>query len=249
MRLRRVLPRLVGLVRRHARHPWWRLRDYAYVLRWQVEGLLRRGGAEVYLFGPDTMPTVVLIPGVYESWQFLRPMADLLHRTGHRVHVLPRLGYNLAPVAASAALVGEYLVEHGLDDVVLVAHSKGGLIGKQAMLREDPDGRIRSMVAVNTPFAGSAYARWVPLPGLRAFVPTDTTLVALGRELAINARITSVFSHWDPHIPGGSRLEGARNVELSTPGHFRPLADPDLERVLLDSVAQATPPEVTHPEA
>ena len=238
-----LVRRAATLVRRHAKHPWWRIRDYAYVLRWQVEGLLRRGGAEVYLSGSGALPPVVLLPGVYESWQFLRPLADLLHRRGHRVHVLPGvLGYNLRPVPESAARVSRYLQTHDLHDVVVVAHSKGGLIGKQVMLADRPSataGRIRSMVAVNTPFAGSVYARWVPLPGLRAFVPTDLTLVALAAESEVNTRIVSVFSHWDPHIPAGSRLDGARNVELATPGHFRPLADPELERVLLDVMRTA----------
>ena len=66
--------------------------------------------------------------------------------------------------------------------MVLVAHSKGGLIGKLAMLREDPDGRIDSMIAVNTPFAGSSYARWFLVPSVRAFIPTDATIVALAAE-------------------------------------------------------------------
>ena len=117
---------------------------------------------------------------------------------------------------------------------MLVAHSKGGLIGKLAMLREDPDGRIDSMIAVNTPFAGSSYARWFLVPSVRAFIPTDTTIVALAAEREVNARITSVYSDWDPHIPAGSALDGAQDVVLTTPGHFRPLADPELHALLLE---------------
>ena len=122
---------------------------------------------------------------------------------------------------------------------MVVAHSKGGLIGKLAMLTADPDARIRSMVTINTPFAGSAYARWVPLAAVRAFVPTDATLVALAAGHEVNSRITSIASCWDPHIPAGSALDGATNLRLTTPGHFRPLADPLLERILLDAVRKA----------
>lgn len=229
------------LVRRELRRAWWRTQDYAYVVHRQVAGLLHRGEADVYQHPERPVPpAVVLIPGVYESWQFLHGLASALHSHGHPVHVLPTLGYNRAPIPASAVLVGRYVAEADLRDVVVVAHSKGGLIGKLAMLREDPDGRIASMVAVNTPFAGSSYARWVPLPAVRAFVPTDATLVALAAELEVNSRITSVHSRWDPHIPAGSVLEGATNVEISTPGHFRPLADPELERIVLDAVRRAS---------
>jgi triacylglycerol lipase len=220
-----------------ARFAWWRATDYAYVLRRQVEGAVRPGGPDAYLTpARPQQPDVVLVPGLYESWHFLRPVAEHLHGHGHRVHVLPALGYNRGPIPAAAHHLGRFVVEKDLHDVAVVAHSKGGLIGKLAMLREDPDSRIASMVAVNTPFAGSSYARWVPLPSVRAFVPTDATLLALAAEGEVNARITSVFSHWDPHIPDGSTLAGALNVRLSTAGHFRVLKDPVCLQVVLDQV-------------
>ncbi|MCU1432115.1 MAG: alpha/beta hydrolase, partial [Actinotalea sp.] len=227
----------------HGAHAVWRTLDYAYVLRRQAEGALRRGGAEVYRV-PDTRvpPDVVLVPGVYESWQFLRPLAAVLHAEGHAVHVLPALGYNIGPIPAGAAVLGAYLRTQDLRDVVVVAHSKGGLIGKLAMREEDPDGRIAAMVAVNTPFAGSAYARWIPLAAVRAFVPTDATLLSLAADREVNSRITSVFSRWDPHIPAGSVLDGAVNIELSTPGHFRVLDDPRLGEVVLTELRRAVAP-------
>jgi triacylglycerol lipase len=219
------------------RQTWWRVRDYAAVLGWQAAGILSRVDPHD-LRTPErpVVPPVVLLPGVYESWHFLLPLATALHTRGVRVHVLPELGRNRRPIPAGAALLGRYVASQDLHDVVLVAHSKGGLIGKLAMLREDPDGRIVSMIAVNTPFAGSAYARWFVAPAVRAFIPSDPTIVALAAERAVNSRITSVHSRWDPHIPGGSELEGAQDVVLDTPGHFRPLADPRLQALLVERI-------------
>lgn len=222
------------------RRTWWRVLDYASVLRWQVAGITAR-------VDPDDLrtpahpvgPPVVLVPGVYESWHFLLPLATLLHEHGVAVHVLPELGDNRRPVAAGAAVLGRYVREHDLRDVVVVAHSKGGLIGKLAMVRDDPEDRIASMIAINTPFAGSAYARWFVAPAVRAFIPNDATIVALSAERDVNERITSVHSRWDPHIPAGSFLEGAQDVVLDTPGHFRPLADPRLHALLLERVLGA----------
>ncbi|WP_426595535.1 esterase/lipase family protein [Cellulomonas sp. McL0617] len=213
-------------------HLWWRVRDYASVLRWQ---LAAARGDDAYRSPVEPVgPPVVLVPGVWEPWQFLRPLAERLFAHGVRVHAIPALGYNRQPVADTAAVLGAYLVEHDLRDVVLVAHSKGGLVGKLAMLRHDPDGRIATMVAVNAPFAGSRYARWIPISSVRAFVPSDATITALAAETAVNARIVSVHSDWDPHVPEGSVLPGARDVVLATPGHFRPLEDRQLEELLLE---------------
>jgi triacylglycerol lipase len=175
---------------------------------------------------------------VWEPWPFLRPLAELLFAHGVAVHTLPELGYNSGPVAEGARTLGRIVVERDLRDVVLVAHSKGGLIGKLAMLQHDPESRIAAMIAVNSPFSGSAYARWLPLRSLRAFVPSDAMLVALTAEVEVNSRITSVHAFWDPHIPAGSALDGAEEIVLPTPGHFRPLADPRLHALLLERLTR-----------
>jgi hypothetical protein len=221
-------------------HPTWWLRDYAYAGYRQAAALLSPSGAD-WLRAPanPVAPAVVLLPGVYEHWRFMRPLAGRLHRLRHPVHVVPELGLNSGSIPDMARLVADHLAGHELVGVVVVAHSKGGLIGKYAMVNLDPDRRIGAMVAINTPFAGSPYARWIPLEAVRAFVPTDATLAALAAERAVNARITSVFSRFDPHIPGGSELEGASNVVLATPGHFRALRDPRLVPVILDALRRA----------
>jgi triacylglycerol lipase len=223
-----------------ARRAWWWLADYAYVLWWQAVGLLLPGGAEqLRVASGGVRPPVVLLPGVYESWRFMRPLARALHEHGHDVHVVQKLGFNRGSIPDMAALAAEHLAAEDLRDVVVVAHSKGGLIGKYAMLRLDPEQRIRAMVTVNTPFAGSPYARWIPLAAVRAFVPTDAVLAGLAAELEVNSRITSISSPFDPHIPGGSALDGATNVELRTPGHFRVLGDPALVPTILEVLQRA----------
>ncbi|MGF0114731.1 esterase/lipase family protein [Promicromonospora sp. Marseille-Q5078] len=221
---------------RLGRRLWWRVRDYATAVRRQAALPTRHRS---YERPPEPVgTTVVLVPGVWEPWSFLRPLAELLLAHGVAVHTVPELGYNSGPVVEGARTLGRILVERDLRDVVLVAHSKGGLIGKLAMLQHDPEGRIASMIAVNTPFSGSVYARWLPVRSLRAFVPSDATLVALTAEVEVNSRITSVHSFWDPHIPAGSSLDGAEEVVLPTPGHFRPLADPRLQALLLERLAR-----------
>ena len=215
------------------RHLWWRVRDYASVLRWQA-GSPR--GSDDYLEPERPVgPPVVLVPGVWEPWQFLRPVAEMLYAHGVRVHAIPALGYNRRPVADTAQVLGRFLDEHDLRDVVLVAHSKGGLIGKLAMLQHDPEGRIASMVAVNTPFSGSVYARWIPMRSVRAFVPVRRDDRGAGRrgrgEPPDHARPTRSGTRTSP---AAAHLDGAHDVVLATPGHFRPLADPQLQALLLD---------------
>lgn len=206
---------------------WAWVLDYAYVGFWQARGFIFRGDALRQLSG-DKAP-VVLLPGIYEPWQFMHPVASHLHEKGHPVHAVTALGYNRGTVPAMAELVAQYLRERDLNDVVLVAHSKGGLIGKYVMTLPESAPRIRQLIAVNSPFSGSVYAMFALLPSLRAFSPRNRTLNALRANLAVNSRITSVYGTFDPHIPGGSELVGATNVQLDVMGHFRILGD---ERIL-----------------
>ncbi|HAM25825.1 MAG TPA: alpha/beta hydrolase [Microbacteriaceae bacterium] len=214
--------------------------DRLYQARTQLGHLLRRRAADRYR-GGDREP-VLLLPGVYETWHFLRPVANRLHALGHPIHVLTDLGYNRMTIADSAALAQRYLDDRDLRRVIIIAHSKGGLIAKHMMMIDDVTGRIDRLIAVNSPFDGSKLARYAPVATLRAFSPTDTTVKTLAENLETNSRITSLYSRLDPLIPGGSRLDGATNVELSMVGHFRPLGSRELldeiERVLASPEAK-----------
>jgi alpha-beta hydrolase superfamily lysophospholipase len=206
---------------------WWAL-DYVAAVRWQVGPLLRHHDATDYLTGTPGRRPVVVLPGIWETWRFLLPLVERLHRAGHAVHAVTSLRTNSATVDSSADVVETYLRDHDLQDVLIVAHSKGGLIGKEVMLRPGSGPRIRGMLAISTPFSGSVYARYLLLPSLRAFSPTDPTTVRLSADRRVNARITSVWAAFDPHIPGGSRLPGAENVRIEDGGHFRILRNPEV---------------------
>ena len=67
------------------------------------------------------------------------------------MHVLDQLGYNIGDITDMAAIVSGYLDREDLVDVTIVAHSKGGLIAKQALGRPGTLRRVRCLIAVNTP--------------------------------------------------------------------------------------------------
>ena len=202
---------------------WWAA-DYAYAVVWQVRGFFDRADPDDFRTGALT--PVVVIPGIWESWKFLQPLVTEMHDRGHPVHVVTGLRFNNRPVVDAAAQVAAYLDRNDLTGTVVVAHSKGGLIGKYLMVDGAATTRIRGMVAVAAPFSGSLYARYLLVPSLRVFSPKNALVLALARDESVNSRIVSVFARFDPHIPGGSELVGAKNVRLETGGHFRVLAHP-----------------------
>ncbi|WP_374315879.1 esterase/lipase family protein, partial [Microbacterium sp.] len=117
---------------------WWTA-DYVYAARRQLAILAlpwamghRRPTPPKWQAGSAGLPEVVLLPGVYEHWTFLRPLGDTLADAGHRVRVVHELGVNRRGIAETAERLSRYLADLPVAPAgrVLVAHSKGGLIGK-----------------------------------------------------------------------------------------------------------------------
>lgn len=222
---------------------FWAL-DYLYAgarqLAFLTEG--RRTPAR-WRTGDPAKPQVVLLPGVYEHWSFLRPLGDALNADGHRVLAVHGMGVNRGAIADTSHRIARALGRVRVPEAgrVLVAHSKGGLIGKHLLLDEHADALgIRGVVAVCTPFAGARRARLFTDPSIRALLPSDETIVMLGSATSVNARIVSVFGTFDPHIPDGSALDGATNVRVPVAGHFRVLGARETLLAVRDAVGLLT---------
>ena len=232
---------MAGIVKRieHATHL---LRDYPNALRVRARSTHVRVPRE---WSTGSGRAVVLIPGVYETWHFLHAVGNALNERGHPVHVIRSLGWNVRPIPESAAIVARELAARDLREVALVAHSKGGLIGKHLMSNDDPDGRVDRLIAVATPFSGSGMARLTVGRTLRAFLPSDTVIRGLVASREHNARLTSIYPSFDPNIPEGSRVEGAVNVEIPVVGHFRILDASQTITAVIAAVEREGEREVT----
>jgi len=121
---------------------WWAA-DYVYAGRRQATILQppwsigrHRPAPRPWSHGADDLAEIVLIPGVYEHWTFLRPLGDALAAAGHRVSVVHGLGINRGGVAETSDRLGRTLAQTPAPagGRVIVAHSKGGLIGKHLLV-------------------------------------------------------------------------------------------------------------------
>ncbi|NLT26781.1 MAG: hypothetical protein GXX90_09075 [Microbacteriaceae bacterium] len=194
--------------------------------------------------GALALPTVVLIPGFLTNWQFMMPIAETLARLGVRVRVLPQLDRMLRSTGELAELVLDDLREHADEGpVVLVTHSKGGLVAKRVLLA-DPEGELAlGAVAISAPFDGARAARLVhgdlPVPYVREVVmlrPGTPEMLGLARETGANSRITTISPIVDEIVGAGGALPGARNIAVSSIGHNLLLADARVHRIIVREV-------------
>ncbi len=122
---------------------WWWALDYAYAGRRQLAVLAApwtigraRPSPRGWRDGSPDLPEIVLLPGVYEHWTFLRPLGNALNAAGHRVNVVHGLGTNRRHIADTSERLARALAKRPSPPAgrVLVAHSKGGLIGKHLLV-------------------------------------------------------------------------------------------------------------------
>jgi hypothetical protein len=173
---------------------WWAL-DYLDAAKLQLRVLTVPKTPKRWAVGDAGKPTILLLPGVYEHWSFMEPLGDALNANGYRVQVAHGLGANLLAIPDTAERVWRALARIPTPPAgrVVVAHSKGGLIGKRLLIR-DLDHRLdlRGLVAIATPFGGARLARYLLDPSMREFDPDSATIVELSSAASVNSRIVSL---------------------------------------------------------
>jgi triacylglycerol lipase len=169
---------------------------------------------------------LILIPGVTSTWPFLKPIADKLSHSGHPVYILPRLGNNTFQISVSAKIVRDLIDKKDLKNAVIIAHSKGGLIGKKTLISYNKDNRIKKLIAIATPFGGSGIVKYLPVKFLKELHPKNKTLLNLQKNTKVNAKIVSIYGLWDNHVwPTEScYLKGAKNIKINILGHHKILS-------------------------
>jgi predicted alpha/beta hydrolase family esterase len=128
--------------------------------------------------------------------------------------------------------------KNNLRGIVLVAHSKGGLIGKYFLAHHNQDGRVLGMVAIATPFSGSAMAKLLPLDSVKELDVDSRIIRDLESHKEVNDKIISICPKYDNHVwaEKGSHLDGAENIDVSVRGHHKVLFDTHVQKVVLRAI-------------
>lgn len=242
--------------------------DYVHTIRSATSMYLHTTPPKHYLdYVVDGKVAVILIPGILGKWGFLKHLGDKISLEGHPVYVVPKLGYNLMSVPRSAMVVcslitkilkdskkahshkhlaknamriRQLIEQHDIKNVILVAYSKGGLIGKYLMLHCNNDDRIKGMVAIATPFSGTSLVKLIPLDPFQELDNDSRIIHDLQRETAVNRKIISIYPKYDNEVMSdkGSFLEGAENFQMNVSGHHKVLYDKEVEKKVLECIEE-----------
>lgn len=207
---------------------------------------------------PDPAPSelpVLLVHGVGCNAGVWSPFRRYLERKAIR----PVYALSYGPPLASIEHFAEQLAVKidgvrkatGSTQVVLVAHSMGGLISR-AYLRRFGGTDIRRLITIGSPHQGSMHAYLMGGRGLSEMRPGSAWLTDLNRDGESTTAGVPVVSLWSWHDSmvtpqTSSLLEGAENIALTGIGHNALLNDPDVYERIAAEIKRAAGPTSEFP--
>ncbi|MEN9552009.1 MAG: hypothetical protein RI935_386 [Candidatus Parcubacteria bacterium] len=215
--------------------------DYLYMLYGVMAGIVYITPHRPHSYASHLSKNpVVILPGVFNKWGFMKKMVNELHRLGHPVYVVPKLGYNLHTIPHSANLVTEVIEENNLKNVILIGHSKGGLIGKYILCHNTTKGKVIGMISIATPYSGSEMTKVLPIAPLKELHTTSQIIKDLQLHVDVNKKIISIIPEYDNHVwsEEGSYLEGAKNIHVPVHGHHKIVFDREVIASVVSSITE-----------
>jgi pimeloyl-ACP methyl ester carboxylesterase len=177
-------------------------------------------------------PPVLLLHGFVDNRSVFALLRRSLRRHGWK-HVMA-LNYSplTGDIRTAAALLGRHVEriceQTGHDQVDVVGHSLGGLIARYYAQRLGGDHRVRTLVTLGTPHAGTRAAPLLnPHPLVRQMRPHSDLIAELAEPApGCRTRFVAFWSDWDETMAPaeGARLDHpdliARNVHIAGIGHL-----------------------------
>jgi len=163
---------------------------------------------------------IVLIQGLHERWIPLKKIADVINQKGYRIHIINELETNTKPVSVCCQLVSEYIIKRDLKEVILVTHSKGGIIGMELLKDPKINQRVKKLISIACPFQGSIFSFFFPYT--HELMPSSELIKSLHRGVDIK-KVINLFPGIDNHvIPNKNlKLDNCINIQLDIFGHTR----------------------------
>ena len=180
----------------------------------------------------DGHPPLVFVHGLGGSrGDFLlmaRYLAFLGRRRSYRIHFDADHGV-AERAAALAATVRRVLAVNDAARVDIVAHSLGGVVARLVLLDYGLEDRVRTLVTLGAPLAGTYPARYGNTPILRDLRPDSALMTRLrGAPWPTAVRGVSFWSRNDLFVlpPESAAAEGTEQIDATPATHYSYLVHP-----------------------
>lgn len=200
---------------------------------------LHKDPPKSYLENKSNEYSIIILQGVFNRWGFMKKMADDISSLGYSVHVLPQLGNNTKKISDTAKIVNEFIHEKDLKNIIIVGHSKGGLVGKYLLANLDEGKRVKGLVSIATPFHGTYEADRFKLLKVNEFDPKHETIKKLNDQREVNNKIITISPSFDNvvvHEKSGTLNGAFDNLYVKVAGHHKIVFDKETKEKIIESI-------------
>lgn len=204
--------------------------DYTYAVALQLISRLRRLPANQPI--RDEKHTLIFIPGMYENRFYFSTLVKNLDSRNYNLVYADTLVRMKGSILEQSEKINSIIIQHNLKHVTLIGHSSGGLVGVYCLAKNS---HIVQLISIATPFSGVHNGHLVRSQIAKELLPNSATMTELKQLYSRHAsRIISVFPRYDNQVwnKKGSRLKGAKNIQLDSRGHHLILRDVELSRII-----------------
>ena len=205
-----------------------------------------------WLDQPDPDPIVkdrtpvLLVHGFFSNGGFWWDMKRWLRRRGvtslYTVDLEPMFGDLDRMAAQLDRRIRDVLVRSGAEQLVLVAHSMGGLVCR-AYLAQHGGSRVKRLITLGSPHNGTVLAWLLPGANLVQMRPGSRWLRRLndGQRGGVPAPTVSIFSYHDNIVlpQDSSQLISATNIPVAGVGHLEMAFSPHIKELVLRQIETA----------
>lgn len=193
--------------------------EYLLILYLKIKGLFFRNPPVEWQNGEKG--DVVIILGFGETWVFLEKIAKYLHKKGSRIHFLPDYYYGVKPISKYVEILSKYIKDNKLKDIILLSHSKGGLIAKKYLDSENNANNVKLSITICSPYQGTLYG-YLKILSLKELKSREVT-ENINSVSNNNHKIINIYAKLDNHILPNKNalLPGGENIMVDIIGHTR----------------------------
>ncbi|MEN9389293.1 MAG: hypothetical protein RLY61_377 [Candidatus Parcubacteria bacterium] len=165
--------------------------------------------------------TVVLIPGLHETNFFLYSVGNFLNQHGYRILTIPEFD-SLEPVGQIYTKLEKLVQSLDASNIILVSHSKGGIVAKYFLDNSNQSHRIKYSVSLATPYLGSVFAI-LRFHNLHELASSSNLIKEVSQQDAHVAKVINLYPKFDNHVIPNKNLllKGAKNIQINVNGHTR----------------------------
>lgn len=162
---------------------------------------------------------IVLIQGLLSNPLDLEKLGNHLNSIGYRIHILQKLRNNTMKTKKAMGILENYISTNRLENIILVGHSKGGIIIKYFLNNSQHANKVKIAFCISTPFKGSFLAYFI----FREFSPTSQLIRNINLKKSVNKRVINLYSKFDELIIPNKNLllDNAKNIRVDVIGHVR----------------------------